>query len=76
MTPLVLGTRADVVGFALAGVAGTICTTVDDVERAFTDFTGEEIVILSATAALLAADHIAEAEKSGRGPLFVVLPSR
>lgn len=76
MTPIVFGTREDVVGFAMAGVAGTICSTVDDVERAFEALRGDEIVILSATAAVLAADRIAEMEKSVAGPMFVILPAR
>jgi len=76
MNPLLLGTREDVVGFALAGVAGAICNTADDVERAFSALKGDEIVILSPAAALLASDRIAEMQKSARGPMFVILPAR
>jgi len=76
MTPLVIGTRDDVVGFGLAGVGGTICRTADEVERALGDLRGDEIVILSATTALLAGERIAELEKSVGGPLFVILPAR
>jgi len=74
MIPLVLGTREDVVGFALAGAGGAICRTAEEVERALGALRGDEIVILSAAAALLAADRIAELEKNARGPLFVILP--
>lgn len=75
MTPLVIGTREDVAGFALAGVGGTICATANDVERAFDKLPADAIVILSPTAAILAAARIADWEKSGSGPLFVILPS-
>lgn len=76
MTPLVLGTREDLTGFALAGVGGMICTTVNDVEHALSGTGDESIVILSSAAAVLAAGAIAEWEKRGTGPLFVVLPAR
>ncbi len=76
MTPLIVGMREDVVGFALAGVGGMICSTSDDVERALTAVGPDQVVVLSAVAAALASERIAEWEKSGRGPLFVVLPMR
>lgn len=75
MTPRVIGTRADVAGFALAGVDGTICTTAEDVTRAFAGLTADHMVILSASAAVLAREHITAAEKDPAGALFVVLPS-
>lgn len=76
MTPLVIGAREDVIGFALAGVTGTICSTVDEVEHALESVSPDQIVILSACSALLVSGRIAEWEKSGRGPMFVVLPPR
>jgi vacuolar-type H+-ATPase subunit F/Vma7 len=76
MIPFVVGTREDVVGFALAAVGGVICSTVDEVEHAFGNLREDQIVILSAAAAAPVADRITEWEKSGRGPLFVVLPAR
>ncbi|HEX7830981.1 MAG TPA: V-type ATP synthase subunit F [Thermoanaerobaculia bacterium] len=34
MNALVVGTREDVAGFALAGIAGVICATRDEAEQA------------------------------------------
>ncbi len=76
MTPRVIGTREDVAGFALAGVEGTICATEENARRAWSALRGDEVAIVSATAALSIADRIAEAEECGTGPLFVVLPAR
>ncbi|HLJ73422.1 MAG TPA: V-type ATP synthase subunit F [Thermoanaerobaculia bacterium] len=73
MTPVVIGTRDDVVGFALAGVDGTVCSTAGEADRALSQLAPDQIVILSHG---VASDRIAEWEKSGRGPMFVVLPPR
>lgn len=71
MTPLVIGSREDVAGFALAGVAGRVCATRKDVERAIEH---DALLIFSHEAASMIGDTIAEWERGGRGPLFVVLP--
>ena len=66
MTPLVVGTREDVAGFALAGVAGVVCATSREAEQAIADATADTLVIVSAEFAGAAP----------RGPLVVALPER
>jgi vacuolar-type H+-ATPase subunit F/Vma7 len=70
MTPLVVGGLADVAGFMLAGADGVRCTTREDVEAAITP---DRLLIFSPAAAALVADRIAAWQRSGQGPLFVVL---
>ena len=66
MTPLVVGTREDVAGFALAGVAGVVCGTRREAEGAIANATADTLVIVSAEFAGATA----------RGPLVVHLPER
>ena len=73
MTPFVIGTREDVVGFALAGVDGVICAGPEEADRALSQLKSNQIAIVSAG---IAQERIAEWEKTGRGPQFVVLPPR
>lgn len=71
MTPHVIGTRDDVAGFALAGVRGSICTTRAEIERALTT---DALFLISADAAAVVKEKLEAWQRSGRGPLFVVLP--
>jgi vacuolar-type H+-ATPase subunit F/Vma7 len=64
MKPLVIGTREDVAGFALAGVAGVVCASREEAERAIARADAETLLIVSAQFADL------------RNPLLVALPSR
>ena len=64
MTPLVVGTREDVAGFALAGIAGVVCATHQEAERAIANAAPDTLVIVSAELAGVAP----------RGPLVVALP--
>ena len=66
MTPLVVGTREDVAGFALAGVAGVTCTTREEAQQAAARAGADALLIVSAEFAGLAA----------REPILVVLPRR
>ena len=66
MTPLVVGTREDVAGFALAGVAGVVCATRREAEQAIGDAAADTLVIVSAEFA----------GEMPRGPLVVALPER
>ena len=64
MKPLVIGTREDVAGFALAGVDGVVCTTVAEAEAAIAKAGEETLVMLSNDFSVL------------RAPFSVVLPRR
>lgn len=66
MTPLVIGTREDVAGFALAGIEGTVCTTSEEAGEAIAATGADTLVIVSAEFA----------REMPRGPLVVALPSR
>jgi vacuolar-type H+-ATPase subunit F/Vma7 len=68
MTPFVVGTREDVVGFALAGVDGVICSSPDEVNQALSKMRSDQFAILSA--------DFAECEKNARTTLIVVLTPR
>ena len=47
MRPLVVGTREDVVGFALAGIAGVVCATREEADRAIARADADTLLILS-----------------------------
>jgi len=66
MKPLVIGTREDVAGFALAGVDGVICSTREEAEAAVAHAGDDTLVLLSAAFAV----------ERPHAPLIVVLPSR
>ncbi len=66
MTPLVVGTREDVAGFALAGIEGVVCTTRDEAEKAIAKASADTLVIVSPEFA----------HPVPRGPLVVALPAR
>ena len=66
MTPLIVGTREDVTGFALAGIEGVVCTALEQVDLAIERAGAETLVIVSAELA----------RQTPRGPLVVALPSR
>ncbi|HUJ13251.1 MAG TPA: V-type ATP synthase subunit F [Thermoanaerobaculia bacterium] len=68
MTPFVIGTRPDVVGFALAGIDGTICATAAEADRALSELTPDHIAIVS--------PEFAECEQLERAAMYVVLPRR
>lgn len=51
MKPFVIGTREDVTGFALAGVAGVVCESRDDAKRAIERADRDTLLILSAECA-------------------------
>jgi len=48
MTPLVVGVREDVVGFALAGVEGVVCATRDETGQAIARADEDTLLIVSA----------------------------
>lgn len=74
MKPLVLGDADDALGFAVAGVPNVICNSRRDIEAALSrEDANDTIFILSSTAADLIPERIAQ-WRSGRGPMFVVLP--
>lgn len=68
MTPFVIGSRDDVAGFALAGVAGAQCASREEIEAALERAGGDAIVIFSASLAPLVPPRL--------GVLHVVLPER
>jgi len=47
MKPLVVGTREDVAGFALAGIEGIVCTTAEEARRALAGAGQDTLVIVS-----------------------------
>jgi vacuolar-type H+-ATPase subunit F/Vma7 len=47
MIPLVVGTRDDVAGFALAGIDGVVCTTREDADRAIAAAPDDTLLIVS-----------------------------
>jgi vacuolar-type H+-ATPase subunit F/Vma7 len=66
MTPLVVGRREDVAGFALAGIEGVVCATREEAHQAIARAGEGTLVIVSAEFA----------REAPRGPLVVALPSR
>ena len=48
MTPLVIGTREDVVGFALAGVEGVLCATREEAGQAIARADANTLLMVSA----------------------------
>ena len=48
MTPLVIGSREDVVGFALAGVEGVVCATREEAGQAISRADKDTLLIVSA----------------------------
>jgi vacuolar-type H+-ATPase subunit F/Vma7 len=66
MTPLVVGTREDVAGFALAGIDGVVCATRQEADQAIARADQDTLVFVSAEFA----------REAPRGPLVVALPSR
>jgi hypothetical protein len=66
MTPLVVGTREDVAGFALAGIEGVVCATREEAHQVIARADEESLVMVSAEFA----------HATPRGPLVVALPSR
>ena len=66
MKLLVVGSREDVAGFALAGVGGVVCATRDDAEQA--------IARADADTLLFVSSEFAQAADPAR--LLVVLPVR
>jgi vacuolar-type H+-ATPase subunit F/Vma7 len=74
MRIVVIGDDRDVRGFALAGVGGRVCRDRRDVERAFAEVPDDTgLILLSASAARLAAASVASAQAKKR-PALVVLP--
>lgn len=47
MTPLVVGTREDVAGFALAGIEGVVCETREEADRAIARAAEDTLLIVS-----------------------------
>jgi len=66
MKSLVVGTREDVAGFALAGVDGVVCANREDAEQAIAHADDDTLLIVSA--------EFARSVQPGR--LAVVLPAR
>jgi vacuolar-type H+-ATPase subunit F/Vma7 len=66
MRPLVVGTREDVAGFALAGIDGVVCTTRQEADQAIVQAGTDTLVIVSAELA----------PETEHGALVVALPSR
>jgi vacuolar-type H+-ATPase subunit F/Vma7 len=48
MTPLVVGTREDVAGFALIGIDGVVCATPDEAAAAIAHAATDALVMISA----------------------------
>lgn len=69
MKPLVIGTREQVAGFALAGVAGVVCETPEEIAKAIARADAESLVIR------FAGPLEAGGRSSPEGPLVVVLPA-
>jgi vacuolar-type H+-ATPase subunit F/Vma7 len=64
MKPLVVGSREDVAGFALAGIDGVVCTTREEAGKLVAQATDDTLVLLSS----------AFASAMTGGPFVVVLP--
>lgn len=47
MKPLVIGTREDVAGFALAGVEGVVCATREEADQAISRAGEDTLIIIS-----------------------------
>ena len=83
MKPLVIGTREDVAGFALAGIEGVVCETREEVARAMTQAGPESLVIVSDVAQTLLSVRPRAEGSAQTGvsvlhqvPLRVILPAR
>ena len=75
MKALVIGDTDDALGFAVAGVPNVICNSKRDVEAAIARAdAADTILILSASAADFIREKLQQ-WRSGRGPMFVVLPA-
>ena len=48
MTPFVVGSPEDVVGFALAGIEGVVCRTPEEAHQAIANAAADALVIVSA----------------------------
>ena len=48
MTPFVVGSPEDVVGFALAGIEGVVCTTPEEAHQAIANAGADTLVMVSA----------------------------
>ena len=66
MKPLVVGTREDVAGFALAGVEGVVCATRDEAAQAIARADDDTLLFVSAELAPVV----------DRARLQVILPAR
>jgi vacuolar-type H+-ATPase subunit F/Vma7 len=64
MKPIVVGTREDVAGFALAGIDGVVCTTREEAGKLVAQANDDTLVLLSS----------AFASAMSGGPFVVVLP--
>lgn len=67
MKPLVIGTREDVAGFALAGVEGVVCATAEEASRAI-ERAGEVALVI------LSSNFVSCRLPTANCPLTVVLP--
>ena len=75
MKALVIGDTDDALGFAIAGVPTVICNSKRDVEAAIARAdAADTILILSASVADFIRERLQQ-WRSGRGPMFVVLPA-
>jgi len=66
MTPFVIGSREDVAGFALAGIDGVECVTLEEADDALAKAGTDSLIIMSAELARVATS----------GALIVALPPR
>jgi vacuolar-type H+-ATPase subunit F/Vma7 len=77
MTPVLIGTTADSLGFALAGVTSFVCGSHAEIDSALNRVIKEfedPVILLSASAAEQIADRCDGWRRTGGGPMFVVLP--
>jgi len=75
---VLLGTEDDVLGFGLAGIAGTVCASIRDVKRALAAIDSSPVqpalLLVSAQVEQIAPQEFAERWMRVRGPVVVVLP--
>lgn len=77
MKTYLLGTPEDVRGFALAGIAGTPCTTPEEVEEAAAGLETMQdlaLVLVSQEVAQLAPEAVEKIAREHGPPAVVVLP--
>lgn len=77
MKPVVIGTRDEVLGFALAGATTFVAMTDVEVERAIeraVKTIEQPVVLLSHHAAELVHERIHAWERGASGPLYAILP--